>query len=138
MYIARYIIYLQYLSMDQVRITLYQLLLGVRYIHSAGVHSISLYHAQFMHRDLKTGNILINKNADLAVGSLHDIIYGRYATLVFLVLMKVTSRRMLPLAITELPSSLPIIRYILFLLLIQRNTIIKSIFGLSVLYQRKC
>lgn len=71
-----------------------------------------------MHRDIKPGNILINKNADVAVGSAYESIHFRYVTLVFHGLMKVISLRMWPLAITVLPSSLRITRYVLSILLI--------------------
>lgn len=44
-----------YLSDEQVRSIMYQILLAVKYIHSAGI----------IHRDLKPGNILINDDCSV-------------------------------------------------------------------------
>ena len=48
----------QPLTDEHVRYFLYQILRGVKYIHSAGV----------LHRDLKPANLLINANCDLKIG----------------------------------------------------------------------
>lgn len=48
----------QELTEEHVRYFLYQLLRGLKYIHSACV----------VHRDLKPSNLLINENCDLKIG----------------------------------------------------------------------
>ena len=48
----------QELTDDHVRYFLYQILRGLKYIHSANV----------IHRDLKPGNLLVNENCDLKIG----------------------------------------------------------------------
>ena len=57
----------QYLSTDQIRLITYQLLLGLRSVHSAGVVSESLAYLQFIHRDIKPANVLLSSTADVAV-----------------------------------------------------------------------
>ena len=51
--------------MDQIRVITYQLLLGLRYIHSAGVCLFST-HEQFIHRDVKPGNVLLTSSGGVA------------------------------------------------------------------------
>ncbi len=48
----------QELTDEHVRFFLYQLLRGLKYIHSANV----------IHRDLKPSNLLVNENCDLKIG----------------------------------------------------------------------
>ena len=48
----------QDLTDEHVRFFLYQLLRGLKYIHSANV----------IHRDLKPSNLLVNENCDLKIG----------------------------------------------------------------------
>jgi len=47
----------QLLTDDHIQFFLYQLLRGVKYLHSAGI----------LHRDLKPGNLLVNANCDLKI-----------------------------------------------------------------------
>ena len=53
----------QYLSTEHVQIFLYQLLKGLKYIHSANV----------IHRDLKPANILLNEDCSLKVSEIQTI-----------------------------------------------------------------
>jgi len=48
----------QEITNEHIRYFLYQILRGLKYIHSANV----------IHRDLKPGNILVNENCDLKIG----------------------------------------------------------------------
>uniref|UniRef100_A0A803VZJ4 mitogen-activated protein kinase n=1 Tax=Ficedula albicollis TaxID=59894 RepID=A0A803VZJ4_FICAL len=48
----------QPLTLEHVRYFLYQLLRGLKYIHSANV----------LHRDLKPSNLLVNENCELKIG----------------------------------------------------------------------
>jgi len=48
----------QELTDEHVRYFLYQILRGLKYVHSANV----------IHRDLKPGNLLVNENCDLKIG----------------------------------------------------------------------
>jgi serine/threonine protein kinase len=47
----------QELTMDHIRFFMYQILRGMKYVHSAGI----------LHRDLKPRNILVNSNCDLKI-----------------------------------------------------------------------
>eukprot|EP00947_MAST-08B_sp_MAST-8B-sp1_P006564 g6564.t1 len=47
----------QYLSMDHIRFFVYQLLRGLKYVHSLGL----------IHRDIKPRNLLVNANCDLKI-----------------------------------------------------------------------
>lgn len=51
----------QHLSNDHVCYFLYQILRGLKYIHSANV----------LHRDLKPSNLLLNTTCDLKVGNFY-------------------------------------------------------------------
>ena len=48
----------QPLTLEHVRYFLYQLLRGLKYMHSA----------QVIHRDLKPSNLLVNENCELKIG----------------------------------------------------------------------
>ena len=67
MYVATSSPFHQYLSLDQIRLITYQVLLALRYIHSAGVAPIPSSSQSFIHRDIKPGNILLTPSADVAV-----------------------------------------------------------------------
>lgn len=47
----------QELTIDHIRFFMYQLLRGMKYVHSAGI----------LHRDLKPKNLLVNSNCDLKI-----------------------------------------------------------------------
>ena len=53
----------QHLSNDHICYFLYQILRGLKYIHSANV----------LHRDLKPSNLLLNTTCDLKVVSLREL-----------------------------------------------------------------
>ena len=55
----------QDLTDEHVRFFLYQLLRGLKYIHSANV----------IHRDLKPSNLLVNENCDLKIGDFGTYVY---------------------------------------------------------------
>ena len=54
----------QELSDEHIRYFLYQLLRGLKYIHSANV----------LHRDLKPANLLVNENCDLKIGDFGKVL----------------------------------------------------------------
>jgi len=58
----------QQLTDEHVRYFLYQILRGLKYIHSANV----------IHRDLKPGNLLVNENCDLKIGDFGNHILNYY------------------------------------------------------------
>lgn len=53
----RAIYYGRQLSSEHIQFFMYQLLCGIKYIHSVGI----------VHRDLKPSNILVNSNCDLKI-----------------------------------------------------------------------
>lgn len=63
----------QEITDEHVRYFLYQILRGLKYIHSANV----------IHRDLKPGNILVNENCDLKIGD-----FGNEILVIFAVCTK--------------------------------------------------
>lgn len=54
----------QVLSDEHIRYFLYQLLRGLKYIHSANI----------LHRDLKPANLFVNENCDLKIGDFGEFI----------------------------------------------------------------
>jgi len=65
----------QEITDEHVRYFLYQILRGLKYIHSASV----------IHRDLKPGNILVNGNCDLKIGD-----FGNW---ILIIIFPCTNRR---------------------------------------------
>ena len=63
----------QDLTDEHVRFFLYQLLRGLKYIHSANV----------IHRDLKPSNLLVNENCDLKIGDFGTCVYGLVLSTVY-------------------------------------------------------
>lgn len=61
----RAIYYGRQLSSEHIQFFMYQLLCGIKYIHSVGI----------VHRDLKPSNILVNSNCDLKITD-----FGRWHT----------------------------------------------------------
>ena len=59
----------QDLTDEHVRFFLYQLLRGLKYIHSANV----------IHRDLKPSNLLVNENCDLKIGDFGTCLWRGFA-----------------------------------------------------------
>lgn len=55
----------QPLSEEHVRYFLYQLLRGLKFIHSANI----------VHRDLKPSNLLVNENCDLKIGDFGKLVF---------------------------------------------------------------
>jgi serine/threonine protein kinase len=71
----------QYLTTEHIQTFLYQMLIGLKYLHSASV----------IHRDLKPANILLNEDCSLKVGGICGFHLDGF--IIFLLTLNVATQR---------------------------------------------